>query len=286
MTTKLAKTILCLAAAMSMPACTSDNPGQTGPDSPFGGNQGHSLFGQSKGQPWTILCIESAGPDAKVEIETLAELLRNSPGIHRSDVYTETTEDGVVSLYYGTYYRRTSPRTGALAMPPELVHDLKFIRRMGSQRAGAIFIGANDVFKPLPYEPHPNWALANVDHGVYTLQVAAFLPTDDFHDIRKTAVEYCKYLREQGYEAYYYHASASSMVTVGVFPESAVRTQLKDLGNMPGNSGRGQEVETDYSPEVLALQKHEPLNFNVVNGAAVGPSRLVYIPKKPILATR
>ncbi|GAG17303.1 unnamed protein product, partial [marine sediment metagenome] len=87
---------------------------------------------------------------------------------------------------------------------------------------------------------------------------------------------FCKLLRKKGYEAYYYHGNACSIVTVGAFGPSAVIT--------------GSDGLTYYSSEVLALQREELLKYNLLNGSVYRvrdegvsvpvPSRLVEIPHR------
>jgi hypothetical protein len=127
---------------------------------------------------------------------------------------------------------------------------------------------------PTPDVGNPLWALTNAE-GVYSLQVAVFEPTDSVWEYKKAAAEYCAVLRRKGYEAYYHHASACSMVTVGSFGPEVV---------IPQDRGPPR-----YSAEVLALQQEELLKYNRVNGGIMRtktaqgasvpvPSRLVEIP--------
>jgi cell division septation protein DedD len=129
---------------------------------------------------------------------------------------------------------------------------------------------------PKPDVGNPAWALAKAD-AAYTLQVAAFEPTDRFQEFKQAAADYCAMLREQGFEAYYHHTDAVSMVTVGLFGPAAVRV---------GPNGRSY-----YSREVIDLQQSdELLKYNRVNGGIYKvkndegimvpvPSRLVKTPK-------
>jgi hypothetical protein len=84
------------------------------------------------------------------------------------------------------------------------------------------------------------------------LQVAAFEPGGAYENYKQGAVDYAKYLRDKGYEAYYHHGEAASVVTVGTFGADAV---VKRAGR------------TDYSDEVRALQRKESFKYNLTNGA-------------------
>ena len=208
-----------------------------------------------KGVPWTIMCLELQGPQGMQQLEQIGETLKRTPGIRAKDVYVRDEADGYARLYYGTYHRRTDPETGRRSVPPQMQQDLEFIKGLGAQGQQYFFRRALLMRKPFPDVGRPEWALSNVD-AVYSLQVAVFEPTDDFHEYKQAAADYCAELRRQGYEAYYHHASACSMVTVGAFGEEAV-------------------IERDgrhyYSAEVLALQRQEEFKYNLLNGAPYCP---------------
>jgi len=104
---------------------------------------------------------------------------------------------------------------------------------------------------PMPDVGNPDWALAKVA-AAYSLQVAVFEPTDDFWDYKQAAADYCTYLRERGYQAYYHHATAASTVTVGTFGEEAVTFPPTGLPY--------------YHPKVIAMQQDELLKYNRLNG--------------------
>lgn len=235
-----------------------------------------SLFGK-KGAPWTIQCLEIQGPARMRQIEPFAESLRRTTGIRPKDVFIRDEPDGFARLYYGTYYRRTDPKTRKRSTPPQLQKDMEFIKQLGGESGQRYFLQALAVRMPMPNVGNPQWALSRAT-GVYSLQVAVFEPNDEFWEHKQAAAEYCDFLRKKGHEAYYHHASASSMVTVGSFGADAVV-------NMPQGLPR-------YSAEVIALQKNELLQHNLLNGAVYYvrdgkggrtpvPSRLVEIPRTP-----
>jgi hypothetical protein len=233
-----------------------------------------SLF-TPKGTPWTIRCLELQGPDRLPRIERIADTLRRAPGIRPADVFIRREEGGVAGLYYGTHFRRMDPETGRRSRPGKMLADLDLIRQLSDGLGKRYFLRAIPVRMPMPDVGNPEWNLANVS-ATYSLQVAVFEPTDDFWEYKSAAAKYCAWLRKKGYEAYYYHASASSMITVGSFGPEAVITKADGL--------------TYYSDDVLALQRDELLKYNLLNGliyrvrkegrASVRvPSMLVRIPK-------
>ena len=239
------------------------------------GGQTAPLFG-SKGAPWTIQCLEVQGPARRQQIEQFADSLRRTTGIRPKDVFVRDEADGFARLYYGTYNRRTDPKTRKRSTPPQLQSDMELIKQLGNDAGQRYFLGAILVRMPTPDAGKPEWALTRAP-GVYSLQVAVFEPNDDFWEHKQAAAEYCGFLRKKGYEAYYHHASASSMVTVGSFGPEAV---LKNPTGLPS-----------YSNQVLALQRDDLLKYNLLNGGVYSirdgkggrtpvPSRLVEIPHK------
>ena len=235
---------------------------------------GASAFG-AKGAPWTIQCMELSGPHRVGQAQQVAETLRRTPGIRAEDVFVRDEPDGAARLYYGTYYRRTDPKSGQRTMPPQLRTDLDLLKQLGAGHQ-AIFLQAIAVRMPTADVGPGEWNLRNVQ-ATYSLQVGAFEPTDDFWQFKEAAVQFCELLRKEGYEAYYYHDRALSVVTVGRFGPDAV---------VVGRDGR-----TYYSAEVQALQQQELLKYNLVNGGIVKvrddrgqgvpvPSRLVEVPRR------
>ncbi len=231
------------------------------------GRQNRGLF-QKKGQPWTIQCIELQGPYARINAEQFAESLRGTQGIRDDEVFIRHNDrTGGSTLYYGTYYRKTDPETGERDTPEQLRKDILLIKELVDNEQRRFFLHAMMVPLPTPDVGKKEWNLQNVD-AKYTLQVAAFVPTDTFHEHKEAAAKYCEYLRGEGFEAYYYHGTAMSLVTVGAFGEDALVREVQEM-DLPDGSESAQLVRTYYSPEVLELQKHELLKYNLVNGAKI-----------------
>ena len=237
------------------------------------------------GAPWTILCLELKGPHRLDQIQQIADTLKRTPGIRAGEVFVRDESDGFARLYYGQYFRKTDPKSGKAPTPQKLVDDLKMIKELGSGPGQYFFRRALTVRMPTDDVGNPDWALTRAP-GLYTLQVGVFEPSDEFLEFKRAAAEYCALLREKGYEAWYHHTPAASMVTVGSFgPEALV----------PQESGVPR-----YSDKVIALQQSdELLKYNLLNGAiyhgqvyAPGetpgkpvpvPSRLVEIPRRETL---
>lgn len=250
----------------------------TGCAAPGGQAAGSGSLFARKGVPWTILCLEMKGEFARDHIETIARTLRETRGISRDEVVVSHDEDGTSRLYHGRYLRRMEGKTRKRSIPKRMASDLKLIKELGAGPGQYLFIGATMVPYPIPDVGNPDWALASVDAAAtYSLQVAVFEPTDEMWDFKCTAARYCEMLRDRGFEAYYHHSRASSVVTVGLFGEEAVINQPQGLPR--------------YSHAVRALQRQDELmRYNRLNGAAyrarddagqmsLVPSRLVHIPR-------
>ncbi len=203
-----------------------------------------------RGELWTIECTEFHGPERSGNAEAVAEVLRRSDGINGAKV-SVIHGDEASTVYYGEYARRIDRAEGKREIPRGLREDLASIRELGDDRGRRVFLTARMVRRPTPDIGAPEWNLSNVD-GVYTLQVGAYESTPERPDFKRAAVEHVALLRENGYEAYFHHDRAVSVVTVGVFGNDAVV-------NRDGN--------VDYSAEVRALQRKENFKYNLTNGA-------------------
>ncbi|MCG3138962.1 MAG: hypothetical protein HJJLKODD_02834 [Phycisphaerae bacterium] len=217
-----------------------------------GGGGGGSIFTSRNSEPWTILCREFSGPEYRHYCESLADALRRTEGVRPGEVRCEYDDARQIGwLYYGRYDRRINSQTNSLeALPAELTQDIVMIQDLGTPQSGRYFATA----RPVPLVTHfqgPDAINLRYARGVYTLQVAAFYPERGFTEVQKAAVEYAQALRQEGYEAYYYHGPTQSIVTIGCFGEDAVIDQ---------NGVRR------YSAEVTRLQQKEEFRYNYENG--------------------
>lgn len=241
----------------------------------LGGLTGCAAAGSS-GSTWTILCAEMKGQNQDEIAERIAASLKATPGVRADDVYLMEGSDGATRLYYGTYRRPLDSKTGKRPIPPDMRRDLDLLKELGTDDGRRPFLQSIPVRTPQPDVGNPEWDLRRVT-AVYTLQVAAFEPTDKFAAFKKAAADYCALLREDGYEAYYHHTDSSSIVTVGLFGEDAFEIR---------SDGRSY-----YSIEVRKLQRDEKLKYNLLNGHIYKvkndegdfismPSSLVLVPKE------
>lgn len=212
------------------------------------------LFAE-RGAPWTIRCMEVTGEGRVASLNRVAEVLKQTPGVRASDVVVRDEEDGVARLYYGEYRRKSAPAARERAITGRLREDLTLIRELGMSDGRRLFLQAIPVHMPQPNVGNPAWDLRRIP-AKYSLQVAVFEPTDEFWETKQAAADFCAWLREKEYEAYYYHGPASSLVTVGAFGTDAVVSRLENGA-----------YRTYYSPAVLQLQRDELLQHNLLNGS-------------------
>jgi len=113
----------------------------------------------------------------------------------------------------------------------------------------------------------PEYNLLNVSQGHWTVLVAIYVddPSQSFvgRDRQKHALEYCQWLRKQGYEAYYRHMTGRSQVTVGTFPEDAVVVETK-ASVKPDIFVAKQVIKSEKMRKIMATRS-PPLLFLVVN---------------------
>lgn len=209
------------------------------------------LLSAPAGERWTIECLVHTGPDRVAQIDRLAELLRRTRGIESKQVNV-VHADSTSTLYYGQYVRREDPQTGKPSFPRQMDRDIQFIRQLAIDPTHRPFAAARRILQESPDEGPPEWDLGRAK-GYYSLQIAVFYNTGEFHQRKKAAADYCRYWREKGYDAYFFHGPTRSSTTVGDFPEQAAEETV---------AGRHH-----YGAEVRALQNKEPeFVWNLENG--------------------
>lgn len=245
--------------------------------------EGQALFGPrgaggaaDGAASWQIVLAAFGGADG----QRLAEIaVAEAHQIGLTSAYAEPRGKAWV-VAYGRYESGASTRAQ---------EDLK--RLKGLEINGRLpFAGA--VLAPPPVEaiagsvPDHDLATVRVRYGrsaYYTLQVGIYRRMDDrdptpqdLADFRKAAEAAVIQLRREGQEAFYYHTSRSSTVTVGIFSEKDYDTSRK----RPDGS-----VTTGPARESFRLREAKEKNpHNLVNGQAVKvrgaiqPSLLVPIP--------
>lgn len=197
---------------------------------------------------WSVLLATASGPDSRDTANTIrTEVVRRFPTL--KDAFVRSTQRGSVVLV-GRYESPKDPQAQArLADVKQLVDG----NVPAFPRAMLTRLGANAEQGP----PGPNdlriVRQTAPTQTLYTLQVAVWsaFGTDEIKmsEIKRSAEDYCRRLRGEGNEAYYFHDfdTKTSTVTVGVFGDGAYDPR-----------------STLYAPEVDAVMRKFPKHL--VNG--------------------
>ncbi len=229
---------------------------------------------------WSIVLshVGRQGNQGMRRAKEMLAIVQEQAGLKEAKIEQRST--GLV-IAYGDYLGKTDPRA---------VRDLKEIQQ--------IEINGVKIFEQALITPptsqalrgsNPSYDLRTVkqrfgDQAVYTLQIGIYgradyqIPSaEDLATFRKAAEDAVRTLRAQGEMAFYYHAPARSMVTVGIFSERDF-----DASTKPPTQSR----------ELRALRKRFP--HNLLNGQGINEkirsesghitrlqsSQLVSIPEK------
>jgi hypothetical protein len=203
-----------------------------------------------RGEAWTIECFEVQGPNRRADAESLANVLRQTRAIEARRVFVKHSKDHS-RVYYGTYRVKRDPKEGTRKIDPKIWKDVALIKELVDDQGRRMFIGARRVPMPVADVGNPEWDLRNAE-GLYTLQVGAYFADDNLTDFKQAAVDHVAQLRRNGYEAYFYHTDANSVVTVGTFGPEAFTNQ---------------DGQAAYSSKIRSLQKKERFAYNLTNGA-------------------
>ena len=100
----------------------------------------------------------------------------------------------------------------------------------------------------------PEWELTR-QGGAYTVEVGTFydVPKDNYVGRKRFAVQYCQQLRQDGYDAFYYHGVSRSSVTIGSFPATAVQA-------------REDGTKTVAEPKITHILNLAKFKYYAVNG--------------------
>lgn len=225
-----------------------------------------ALAGDKPGEDvWAIRCASFSGENRVRTAEDCAEKLRQVDKLKAKLVQVFHERDQSI-VFYGHYKKRVSDKSDKSDFKPDPSQDLAFIRSLSITPGGRgnppiwPFRLATIDTLPVPSSVPAEWQLENA-RGKYSLQVAVFYDTQEMHERRAAAEAYCRLLREQGEEAYIDHGPTNSIVCIGAFPESALRSfQQQDP-----LTGRVRVVRRIVDPKMLAAQKRHP--YHLQNGA-------------------
>ena len=228
----------------------------------LGGLPGSRRVGEA--EIWTIECNEYLGDNSREMADSVATALKKVEDI-KADAVRVEYGDGWSRVLYGSYplkYVRAKVSKDTqmegetvIELNEEIKRDLKFIRSLAMGEEFPFF-SARPIPQPVADVGPEEWDLRNAK-GVYTLNVGVTYNTPTLHNHKEAAVEWVRALREQGYEAYYYHApdGTKTSICVGSFGDDAL---------VAGRDGR-----TQYSEAVQTLRNQNDFQYNLENGLRV-----------------
>ena len=180
------------------------------------GNQGSNGRGDLIGG-WSIVLMK-IGSDNMSRAQQMLQMIQNDAGLEGA--FIEERSEGLV-IAYGNYLGREAAEKDLQRIRETKVSDrTPFRTAIITPPASKELRGSN-----------PTWDLRTVKRrygrqAVYTLQIGVYGRADyqtpnakDLAEFRKAAEAAVRDLRANGEMAFYYHAPARSMVTVGVFGE-------------------------------------------------------------------
>ncbi|MGE0479139.1 MAG: hypothetical protein AB7Q17_01585 [Phycisphaerae bacterium] len=219
-----------------------------------------SLWGgrDTDGETWSIRCIAIPGADRYRFAQRYAELLKQVPGLRANLVQVFHDED-VSIVYYGRYARTYDIASDDTDYKPDPRPDLHLLQTLSQETPnGPTWPFRVATLESLPGSDggNPAWELSRAS-GAWSLQVAVFYNTKDMNRRKQAAVEYCKLLREQGEEAYYFHGASKSSVTLGAFPRDSI---IESTETDP-NTGVARARSRIVDERMLSLQRKYPLNL-------------------------
>ena len=220
-------------------------------------------------QVWTIELERYTGRDRLQKARQLSDRLTSEAGL--SDVRIED-RSGFAVVSIGRVY---DPGT---SMAREILNqvrqaELDGFRPYANARFEPTVRGGRQVYDELNLRQYA---------GMYTLQIG-FYDQQFGKDFRTAAEKAARSLRKDGDEAYYYHGTHRSLVTVGLFNHATAFVE-RENPLAPGTRIEG------YSPAVRELQEKYPYNLGngltlieSVKGEVIGEqeSALVRVPRHP-----
>ena len=215
----------------SLPADPKPRQGQNPRNEPYQDPAG--------GQGWAIQVTRFSGPTRHDQARELVEQLRNQT--HLDDFWIED-QGNTATVYQGRFQKASDPaiRT-ALANVQKI--ELDGLRPFVGSQLVPLVGGGRLITDPYDLRQFI---------GYYSLQIG-FYDEAFGKDFRQAAEQAVRVLREEGYEAYYYHGPYRSLVTIGVFSYEQAFV----------NAG----THDTYAPQVLELQKKFP--YNLGNGVTL-----------------
>lgn len=232
------------------PSANSNGSGQAWTDNGSGAHQAEL------GEQLTVLLARYEQPGTSMQIaERQKQYLQQQMGWQ--NVYALHTP-AYSELYWGRFDD-----------PAEAGEHLRRARAATAPMGGLMFPQAVVTPVPAGQVGPPEWDLVN-NPGAYSLLVAVFKNDPDarpaYTTRRQDAVEYARQLREEGYEAWYYHGRSESSVTLGSFGESAIETYQERVPTPTSSEPVLVERNRIVDPRLEQLQTSERFQYLAYNG--------------------
>ncbi|NLF29493.1 MAG: hypothetical protein GX591_01250 [Planctomycetes bacterium] len=253
-----------LAALAAMSGCGG------GPGGPAGG------FGGGGGLPMARSSARPAAADQEVRYTVLLKVFPGEDHQQTATVYRDRLSGALRwrDLMVVTSADRSELYWGSFQSIEDARPTLQRAKAHRAETGIAPFAGAIITVLPGSGGADNAWDI-HACPGEYSLLVAVFedQPEADppYVGSRDYAMQFCRQLREEGYEAYYHHGPRSSSVTVGSFGPEAFETRLQRIRHPQSGDVFSVEHTVATDPALLALQKkfpHRAYNgretFNVV----------------------
>jgi hypothetical protein len=208
---------------------------------------------------WSIRCCTITVADRIKLADNYAKSLKQVKGL-KADKVSVIHDDRGSTIYYGRYAREYDPGSGNETFKPDPLPDINKIRDLSVTLPDGPawpFLGATLESLPATNQRYPDWE-ASKAKGVWSLQVAVFYDTKTMRGRKRAAEDYCKLLRDEGYEAYYHHGTVNSSVIVGAFPRNAI-IEVRQANPLTGEATQFTNKIVD--PGLLDLQKKFPTNL-------------------------
>jgi len=195
---------------------------------------------------YTVMLIMLNGPD-HVQMADMY-LQRTQQYTHWSGLYVVNKDDSSV-LYWGRYRSREEAMKNLRAAKEYVAPATK---QKIYQMAAIVPLPGKDVG---PAE----WNLKNAT-GEHTVLVAVFqdLPQQNYYGRKTRAVELCKKLREQGQQAYFFHETSRSGVTIGMFPANAMQTRRVERKHPQTGDTYFEDLRVVVDPDMKKILEDNP----------------------------
>ena len=197
-------------------------------------------FGSAGGDEFTIHLYRYEGADHAERVvkgKDAAEKLAGWKGVFI------VHEDNISTLYWGRYASRNAARD-----------DLRRAKRWRTPDNNRPFQLQSYIAAYPGDEPgKAEWNLRKA-RGAYTVLVEVYFndKMTKIRDRKRIAAQRCEELRDKGEQAYYYHGPANSLVTIGLFDESAIKMTRKRM------KGGTREVVERIIPQMRSILMRHP----------------------------